>query len=310
MMNSLPTLLAADNPLDHVIDHPILKVGDWWILSNHMVMMLIAAALCWLIFPRITKPYQDGKHIPTGSRSFLEAVMMFVRNDVAKPLLGDDTDRFMPFLWTMFFYIWFVNLLGLLPFDAIQQVIFRGSFHPIYGTATANFAVTATLAAIVFAVVQYNGVKSAGWGGWAHHFLGGAPWWLAPVMLPVELMGMFIKPFALAIRLAANMIAGHILLAVLIGFVPTAFAVSAGLGSGIGVISVVSAIAVMALELFVATLQAYLFTFLASLFISQMITHHHDEGHGDEEGGELADAVSSRDELHREHVKGHVASAH
>lgn len=309
MMNLPTTLLAASDPLHHVVDHPILTIGGWWILSNHMVMILIAAGLCWLIFPAITKPYQDGKSVPTGRRNFLEAIMMFVRNDVAKPLLGDDTDRFMPLLWTLFFFIWFSNLLGLLPLDAFQVALF-GAERPIYGTSTSNFYVTATLALIVFAVTQYNGVKSAGWAGWAHHFLGGAPWWLAPIMVPVELMGMLIKPFALAVRLAANMTAGHILLAVLIGFVPTAFAASAGLGAGIGIVSVVSSIAIMVLELFVATLQAYLFTFLASLFISQMIQHHHDQEHDGEEAGPLADAISSRDKLHTEHVKGHAAAAH
>ena len=313
MMNLTTSLLAASDPLQHVVDHPILQVGGVWILTNHMVMMLIAAGLCWLIFPAITKPYADGKSVPTGRRNFLEAIMMFVRNDVAKPLLGDETDRFMPLLWTLFFFIWFSNLLGLLPLDAIQQVIFSligVNWHPVYGTSTSNFAVTITLALIVFAVVQYNGVKTQGWNGWFHHFLGGAPIWLAPIMVPVEIMGMLIKPFALAVRLAANMTAGHILLAVLIGFVPTAFAASAALGAGIGIVSVVSAVAIMALELFVATLQAYLFTFLASLFISQMITHHHDEHHPEVEGGEFADAVTSRDAIHNDIVKGHPAAAH
>lgn len=300
MMNLLPTLLAAGDPLQHVVDHPIITSNGahdgWWILTNHMVMMLIAAGLCLAIFPAITRHYRDGRSVPTGRRNFLEAIMMYVRNDVAKPLLGDDSDKFMPLLWTLFFYIWFVNLLGLLPLDAIQEVIFQGKFHPIYGTATSNFYVTATLALIVFAVVQFNGIRSAGVGGWAHHFLGGAPWWLSPIMVPVELMGMAIKPFALAVRLAANMTAGHILLAVLIGFVPTAWATSAAVGSGIGVIAVISAILLMLLELFVASLQAYLFTFLAALFISQMISHGHEEDHEPgTEAGPLADAITSRD---------------
>lgn len=302
MTLSAVSILAASNPLLHVVDHAIWAPGGFWLLSNHMVMIVIAAGLCWLIFPKITKPYQDGQHVPTGTRNFLEAMMMFVRDDVAKPLLGVETDRFMPLLWTLFFYIWFVNLLGLLPLDAIQELL-HVPWHPVYGTATSNFGVTLTLALIVFAVIQYNGVKSAGWSGWAHHFLGGAPWWLAPIMVPVEFMGMLIKPFALAVRLAANMTAGHILLAVLIGFVPTAFELSAGLKVGISVVSIVSAVAVMLLELFVATLQAYLFTFLSALFISQMITHHHDDHHPEEDIGELADAVASRDELHKEHFK-------
>ena len=317
MIDALPFILGADDPLSHVVDHPIFTSDGtrdgWWILTNHMVMMIIAAGLCLLIFPAITRPYRDGQHVPTGRRNFLEAVMMYIRNDVAKPVLGNDTDRFMPLLWTLFFFIWFTNLLGLLPLDAIQQLIFQGKFHPVYGTATSNIAVTGTLALIVFFVIQFNGIKSAGVGGWAHHFLGGAPWWLAPIMVPVEIMGMVIKPVALAVRLAANMTAGHILLAVLIGFVPTAFAASAALGTGVGIVSIVSAIAIMVLELFVASLQAYLFTFLSALFISQMISHGHEDDHGEHhsehEIGEFADAVASRDALAHD-PKGVIQPAH
>ena len=314
MMNLLPDLLAAADPLEHVVDHPILTTsGGWWLLSNHMVMMLISAALCLLIFPAITRPYRDGQHVPTGRRNFLEAIMMYIRNDVAKPVLGDDTDRFMPLLWTLFFFIWFTNLLGLLPLDAIQNLVGGGRFHPVYGTATANIAVTATLALIVFIVVHFNGIRSSGFGSWAHHFLGGAPWWLAPIMVPVEIGGMIIKPVALAVRLAANMTAGHILLAVLIGFVPTAWATSAALGAGIGIVSIVSAVAIMVLELFVASLQAYLFTFLSALFISQMISHGHEDEHGEhhpeQEPGEFADAIASRDALVHD-PKGIIQPAH
>ena len=314
MMNFLPTLLAASSPLEHVVDHPIITTsGGWWLLTNHMVMMIIAALLCLLIFPTITRPYRDGKHVPTGRRNFLEAIMMYVRNDVAKPVLGDDTDRFMPLLWTLFFFIWFTNLLGLLPLDALQMLAFGNSFHPIYGTATANIAVTATLALIVFIVIHVNGIRSAGIGGWAHHFLGGAPWWLGIIMVPVEIMGMIIKPVALAVRLAANMTAGHILVAVVIGFVPTAWATSAALGAGIGIVSIISTVAIMVLELFVASLQAYLFTFLSALFISQMISHGHEDEHGEhhpeQEIGEFADAVASRDALAHD-PKGIIQPAH
>jgi F-type H+-transporting ATPase subunit a len=295
MTSMIFPILAAGDPLSHVVDHAILKTsGGWFILSNHMIMIVIAALLCLLIFPKITKPYQDGKLIPTGGRNFFEAIMMFLRNDVAKPLLGDNTDRFMPLLWTLFFFIWFMNLLGLLPLDAIQNLLSGGSYHAIYGTATSNWYVTVTLAVVVFVVVQFNGIKANGIGGWAHHFLGGAPWWLAPVMIPVEIGGMLIKPFALSVRLAANMTAGHILLAVVIGFVPAAWGVSNLIGGGVTLISVVSAVAIMVLELFVATLQAYLFVFLTSLFISQMISHGHDDHHADEHHGEESHGTSAK----------------
>ena len=315
---TLPTplmpMIAAADPLDHVVDHFIFRVGDFWLLSNHVIMLLTSAVIMLLIFPRLSRHYRDGKLVPTGTRNFFEAIILFVRNDIAKPALGDETDRFMPFLWTLFFFVWITNLLGLLPLDAIQkltfgQVIGEG-FHPIYGTATSNFYVTGTLALITFAVVQFNGIKANGIGAWLRHFLGGAPAWLAPIMVPVEFLGMVIKPFSLAIRLAANMTAGHILLAVLIGFVPTAFTVSTGAGIGIGIVSVTAAVAIMVLELFIATLQAYLFTFLSALFISQLISHHNhgDDTHHEEDGHEFSVSHAVRDHQAMTHpVKGQAA---
>jgi F-type H+-transporting ATPase subunit a len=278
-------LLAAGNPLNHVVDHPLIKTsGGTWILTNHMVMMLLSAGLMLLVFPRITKRYQAGEHVPTGSRNFFEAIILYLREDVVKPLLGHQTTAYMPYLWTLFFFILFTNILGLLPLDIVTSYLHIGGHHGIFGTATSNFWVTATLAIVTFLVVQISGIRANGIGGWAHHFLGGAPWYIAPIMIPVEFMGMLIKPFALAVRLAANMTAGHILLAVIIGFVPAAFAaMGAAGGMTVGVVSVVSAVAIMCLELFVAFLQAYLFTFLTALFISQMVVH--DEAHGGDEAG-------------------------
>lgn len=273
-------VLAAANPLDHVVDHPIVRTADgWWVVTNHMVMMCLSALLMLLIFPAITRRYRSGEWVPTGTRNFLEAILVYVRDDVVKPLLGDHTTKYIPYLWTLFFFILFTNLLGLLPLDVLTgKVLGLNHGHGIYGTATSNFWVTATLAIITFLVTQVSGIVVNGVGGWAKHFLGGAPWYIAPVMIPVEFMGMLIKPFALAVRLAANMTAGHILLAVIIGFVPAAFkAMGTGGGLAVGAVSVVSAVAIMCLELFVALLQAYLFTFLTTLFISQMVVHEHED---------------------------------
>jgi F-type H+-transporting ATPase subunit a len=281
---SLPSLPLAESPLTHVVDHPIVRTGGGtWILTNHMVMMFIAAGLMLFIFPRITRRYQDGEHVPTGTRNFFEAILLYLRDDVAKPLLGPATTKYIPYLWTLFFFILFNNLLGLLPLGEITSFIDpREHGHGIFGTPTGNFWITSTLAIITFIVTQVSGLRANGISGWSKHFLGGAPWYIAPVMVPVEFMGMLVKPFALAVRLAANMTAGHILLAVIIGFVPAAFkAMGAGGGLFVGIVSVISSVAIMCLELFVAFLQAYLFTFLTALFISQMITH--DEEHEEHE---------------------------
>jgi F-type H+-transporting ATPase subunit a len=285
-MTMLPTILAESNPLDHVVDWPIFTSGHWWILTNHMVMMLIAAGLMLLIFPAMTRRYRDGEHVPTGTRNFFEAILVFLRNDVVKPILGDKTDRYIQYLWTLFFFILFCNLLGLLPIDLLTgKLLGMGHHgHGIFGTATSNFWVTATLAIIAFIIIQYSGMRANGIGGWFKHFLGGAPAFLAPVMIPVEFLGMLVKPFSLAVRLAANMTAGHILLAVIISFAAMATAALGALGGfAVGIPSIIAAVAIMCLELFVALLQSYLFVFLTTLFIGQMVTHHDHHEHDEEQ---------------------------
>jgi F-type H+-transporting ATPase subunit a len=305
MLNFLPATLAA-SPLEHVIDHPIIQSANgWYIVTNHMVMMCIAALLMLIIFPLITKAYRDERQlVPTGTRNFFEAILLFIRNDVAKPVLGDETDRYIPFLWTMFFFILFNNLLGLLPLEPLTAPIMRAitgdpHAHAVYGTATANIYVTATLAILSWLVIQAGGIRANGFKNYFAHFLGGAPIYMAPVMIPVEIMGMFVKPVALAIRLFANMTAGHILLAVLVGFTGAAAAMGTGALIGIGIPVILGSTAIMCLELFVAFLQAYIFTFLTSLFISQLVVHehehhtdeggHHDEAHESIGGGDLTD---------------------
>ena len=288
-MHLASALLAAESPLNHVVDWPVITAGRWWVLTNHMVMMFLAAGLMLLIFPAMTRRYQDGEHVPTGSRNFFEAILVYLRNDVVKPVLGEATHKYIPYLWTLFFFILFCNVLGLLPIDLLTgKLLGLGHHgHGIFGTATSNFWVTAALAICSFVVIQYSGIRVNGLGGWAKHFLGGAPLYLAPIMVPVEFLGMLVKPFSLAVRLAANMTAGHILLAVIIGFVAMASTALGGLGGvAVGIPSILGAVAIMCLELFVAFLQAYLFTFLTTLFIGQMVTHHdhgdhaHDDGHG------------------------------
>jgi F-type H+-transporting ATPase subunit a len=303
------SLLAAGNPLEHVIDYVRLRTDNGWaVLTNHMIMLTASALLMLVIFPIITKPYRSGELVPTGTRNFFEAIMMFVRDDIAKPVLGHDTDRFMPFLWTLFFFILFNNLLGLLPLDAVQNAIALmlgksltgpNAFHAVYGTATANLWVTGTLALISYVVIQVSGIRANGLGTYLKHFTGGAPLYMAPIMVPVEILGMIVKPVALAIRLFANMTAGHTLVAVLISFTTMAAAAGYAALAGIGIIVVIGTTAIMLLELFVAFLQAYIFTFLTCLFIGQLVVHeheheeheggYHDEKHESVGGGDLTD---------------------
>lgn len=285
------SLLAAANPLDHVLDVPQIwssgEHGIWW-LTNHMIMLCLAAVLMLIFFPLVTRRYRGGDEVPTGTRNLVEAIMMYIRNDVAKPVMGDEADRFMPFLWTLFFFILFNNLLGLLPLEPITGPIMRALFgehaHGIYGTATSNIYVTGALGLVSFIVIQVSGIRANGVGKYLKHFLAGAPWYMMPIMVPVEMLGMIVKPVALAIRLMANMTAGHILLAVLAGFTAAAATLGYGALTGIGLAVVLGSVAIMVLELFVALLHAYIFTFLTALFIGQLVVHEHEEHSG--EGGE------------------------
>ena len=272
--------LAADNPLSHVVDHALFAPGGWYVLSNHMIMVTVAALIMLVAFPQLTEKYRSGHPVPTGGRNFFEAILVFVRDEIAKPVLGPKTGRHMPFLWTLFFFILICNLLGLLPLDALTLGPAKavGLAHGIYGTATSNIAITAVLALFAFIYWNVAGIKDHGLGAWFHHFTGGAPLYMAPIMVPVEFMGMLVKPAALAIRLFANMTAGHILVAVLIGFATAAYTWM-GVGGTLllGIPVILGTVAIMVLELFVAFLQAYIFTFLTALFLSQMVMDHHDD---------------------------------
>lgn len=290
MLHALAILLplAQTNPLEEVVDKPLWHTpGGLWLLSNNIVALLISAGLMLIIFPLITRPYRRGEYVPNGTRNFFEAILVYVREETVRPVLGDETDRFIPYLWTLFFFILFNNLLGLLPFAPLTGWFLR---YPFGGTATANIWVTGALAIISFIVMQVSGIRANGLIPYLKHFTGGAPLYMAPLMIPLEIMGMFIKPFALAVRLFANMIAGHTVLAVMVMFTTMAFGAGAAFGWGVSVIVVLAAVAMMCLELFVAFLQTYIFVFLTAMFIGQLVIHEHE--HKDGEGGHHDEAHS------------------
>src|SRR5579864_2986811 len=178
-------MLAQTNPLEHVLDKPVFTIHGWWVLSNNIIAILISAALMLLIFPRLTRAYRRGEHVPTGTRNLFEAMLVYVREEMVRPVLGDETDRFIPFLWTLFFFILFNNLIGLLPLDAITGwPLGKMGLHPFGGTATANIYVTASLAIVSFLLWQYSGIRANGLGPYLKHFTAGAPLYMAPLMIP------------------------------------------------------------------------------------------------------------------------------
>lgn len=226
---------------------------DFSITKNVFTILLSVVVLLW-IFLSVAKSYRKREGMaPKGLQSFIEPIIIFVRDDIAKPNLGHKYEPYMPYLLTVFFFIWFNNMLGLVPF-------FPGSAN-----VTGNIAVTAVLATITFLIITFKGNKYY----WSHIFNPPVPWWLKPLMIPVEIFGMFTKPAALAIRLFANITAGHILVLSLICliFIFNSMAVAT--------VSVPFAVFIGLIELLVAFIQAFIFTILSALFIGMAIEEHH-----------------------------------
>ncbi len=278
-------LLASANPLSHVTDTPVVQSGGFSVLSRHILMQLTAAGLLLWLIPRLVRRMQTGLEAPSGGLNCLEAICQYFRNEVARPALGEHTDRFVAYVWSAFFFVLFCNLLGLVPFDTISQWLFGHTYYG--GTATGNIYTTGTLAVCTMFMIVVNGIRLQGVAYIAHFCPG--PLWLAPLLVPVELIGLVAKIFALAVRLFANMLAGHILLAVLLSFIGSGVGM---LGGGVGSSAVglstmigswLGSVAIYMLEIFVAFLQAFIFTFLTTLFIGQAVNiEHHGEEH--EEG--------------------------
>jgi F0F1-type ATP synthase membrane subunit a len=375
-------ILAAADPLDHVLPHDMhMSIGPFH-LTNQMFMAGVSAILMLLTFPILfRRAYADA---PSGARNFFESILEFLRVEVFRPALKEHTDRFVPFLWTLFFFILFCNLLGQIPIGEIVTIVTGKPSH-LGGTATGTVTTTGALAIIAFLFIHLNGIWQVAHalmtGTYGHHghdehheehssdgtrgheaahdlehvrgealaadvpadisaigrptkhyeddehvgahahdgirtgdvhhdhphgqkvnplvalvmavplyfwnfaphpfkpgpgeskigWLMDVPMWFA--LLVLELVGAVIKPFALMIRLFANMIAGHIVLAALVLLIPVTSALFLHLG--VGLIVTPLALGIRILELFVAFLQAYIFTFLTTLFIASAVAPEH-----------------------------------
>jgi F-type H+-transporting ATPase subunit a len=229
------------------------KVLDFSITRN-VASMWLAIAILLLVFLSITSSYKKrAGQAPKGLQSFLEPLVVFVRDDIAIPNIGVKYGKFIPLLLTMFFFILINNLLGLVP-------VFPGGYN-----LTGNIAVTLVLSAITLLVVNFSANKYY----WKHIFAPDIPLWLYIIMVPVEIIGIISKPFALMIRLFANITAGHIIVLSLISliFIFKTLYVSPA--------SVIFVVFMDTIELLVAFLQAYIFTMLTALFIGMAVEEHH-----------------------------------
>lgn len=240
-------------------------------ITKHVVMMMVAAVLL-IVMLGIAARRRSPTEVPTGFAGAIEIVVEFIRNQIAIPNMGEALgSKFTPYLCTAFFFILTCNLLGLIPYGA---------------TATGNVSVTAALASLTFIMTQAMGIKANGLGGYLKHLTGGVHPAMWIIMVPVEFLGLFTKPFALCIRLYANMTAGHVVILSLISliFIFGKGGASPIAGYGIAPVSVAFSLFVNMLELLVAFLQAYIFTLLSALFIGAAAAHG-DHGHGEAEPG-------------------------
>ena len=236
-------------------------------LTKGMVVEVFAAVLMAALFIPLAVKMSSGKPVRGRFWNLLEVFLTYLRNEVIIPSIGKkEADRFTPFLWSLFFFVLFCNLAGLLPW---------------FGSSpTGSLATTAVLAISVFVVLLFAGMKKFGVVGF---WLGQVPnvdllfmlsVTLKPMLFVIEVIGLFIKHVVLAIRLLANMFAGHLVIAVIMGFIPALAAGSVFLWGGVTVVSVLVCICLYMLEIFVAFLQAYIFVFLASIYIG-MAQHQH-----------------------------------
>jgi len=223
-------------------------------ITKNVFSMLMSAIILFLVFFAVARSYKKNPNAPKGLAGFLEPLVTFVRDEIAIPNIGTKKyAKYMPYLLTIFFFIWINNLIGLIP------------FFPFSSNLTGNIYFTFVMAFITFVVTTLSGNKNY----WGHIFnTPGVPVWLAPIMIPVEIIGMLTKPFALMIRLFANITAGHIIILSLVSLIFIFKTVAIGPVSGAFVLFM------SVLEMLVAALQAYVFTLLSALFIGQAVEEH------------------------------------
>ncbi len=234
-------------------------------ISKNVLALFISITLLLWIFITVAKKYKQNQNkAPTGIQNLMEPIIIFIRDDVAKPAIGEKKyGKFMPYLLTIFFFIWLNNMMGIIP-------IFPGGYN-----LTGNITITMVLALFTFVITTINGKKVY----WTHIINApGVPWWLKipiPLMPIVEIMGVFTKPFVLMVRLFANMVAGHI---VALGFISLIFifgGMSIAAGYGFSIVSVFFVVFMTILELLVAFIQAYVFTLLSALYFGMALEEHH-----------------------------------
>lgn len=241
------------------------EVKPWdFSITKNVTSMFVSITLILVIFLSMAKRYRENKDVaPKGIQSWLEPLVVYVRDDIAKPSIGKEKyEKYLPYLLTAFFFIFINNLLGLVP------------FFPGGANLTGNIAVTAVLALFTFAITSFSGSRDY----WVHLVNApGIPWWLKfpfPLMPIVEILGIFLKPFVLAIRLFANITAGHIVALAFYCLIFIFAEKSIFAGYGVSIVSISFTVFMGLLELLIAFIQAYVFTLLSALYFGMALERH------------------------------------
>ena len=311
-------LASAADPTSHVIPHPVtrplfeVKVPDTHIpalniidgvyefaITNHLLMTFVSGIAVILVFKFVAgrvrvkgeglEAYRTRGHLA----QIFETMCSFMRDEVVRPNLHELTDKYIYYIWTIFFFILFANVLGLVPFGPSLYLTARvfGAAHPqdwghIGGTATGNLSLNVVLATGTFIAIIYIGIKETGAKAFFAHFnpLGWKDKKMLLIGIPLyflEWLGLIIKCVVLAMRLFGTMMAGHLVIAAFMGLIVVAMNVSQGLAYGVQFAVIIAGIVLTLLELFICFLQAFIFTFLTVLFIS-LVASHHDDNHLEE----------------------------
>lgn len=240
------------------------KPLDFSITKVVAELFLTVIILLWVFISMAAKATKNLDKAPTGLQNLLEPVILFVRDQVAKPTIGDKKyEKYMPFLLTLFFFILLENIIGLIPFP------------PFGANVTGNISVTMVLALFTFVITTFSGNKHY----WKEIYNPDVPWWLKfpiPLMPIVELTGVITKPFVLMVRLFANMMAGHMIITVFVSLIFIfGSLIGAGAGYGVSPLSIAFSVFIMLLDVLVSFIQAYVFTLLSSLYIGMATAEHH-----------------------------------
>ncbi len=283
---------VANSSLDHPIFELPTVLGINFSVTKHVLMLWIVAVLLFVLITWSTRKYlKQDRPIPTGFMNALEAVVQFIRDSIVLPNVGKKfVNTWTPLVLTFFFFIVTANAFGLIPIFEVLGVVDRFILHTdhesilnrvLHGgaTATGNYNVTAALALITFLAIIVAGTKAHGFiKHWKNVVPSGLAWPVYIILIPIERMGMLVTPFALTMRLAANMMGGHIAILAILSFVfifsEMFQSVLAGVGVGL-VVSLPLVVGVSALEIIIVLVQAYVFTLLTAVFIGMAINVHH-----------------------------------